>query len=426
VLQQVDSLMQCRPDSALNLLIGIADTLQEDKLTRPDYHEYQILIAEALYKNNFSQSNDSAVAQAAVFYDSVAELMPDNLALQYQRAKAHYYKAVGDTEKDEFVEACENYLKALEIMEGKFDDDKSDAKTMRLSALIYTRLGSLSYFEDAMSQSYSCYSSAYRIFHAIGDTVSETGVLISLGSIHSQNDNSDSAYLCYQHILNLSRDTNSLVYRDAQKGIAVILFEKGENDSAFMLMRKIISLSSDDEKQAYQYVLGKMFYNEKQFDSAVPYLEAAYLRENSFTKTSAAKLLSQLYSQKSDLSKENFYNRQYLQHGSSELSNVSRKTEIVNLFRDFELERYKAKSVARDKVWVYWIVLSVLAGLILVIGGRAFYFNRQKANLKGQIDILNATIQQLEEANKDLEENIQINQYKMDQNNSDMNLFRET
>ena len=45
--------------------------------------------------------------------------------LKFLRARAHYYHAVGLTERDDIVGACEHYLCALEIMETKTDNLKT-------------------------------------------------------------------------------------------------------------------------------------------------------------------------------------------------------------------------------------------------------------------------------------------------------------
>lgn len=92
------------------------------------------------------------------------------MSVDFSCAKAHYYHAVGLTEKDDLVGACEHYLIALEIMEdddlikshrdtktqrhkGKglcdsadlrlCDFNKEDYEKIRFMALIYTRLGKL-------------------------------------------------------------------------------------------------------------------------------------------------------------------------------------------------------------------------------------------------------------------------------------------
>ena len=122
------------------------------------YYENQIRLADSLYKNYLPQSNFEEVKAAVMFFDSLrlttdnsqqttdffhrfrinkssqhlsnsqtsctsdaylktVDRCPLSVDIEYQRARAHYYHAVGLTERDDIVGACEHYLCALEIME---------------------------------------------------------------------------------------------------------------------------------------------------------------------------------------------------------------------------------------------------------------------------------------------------------------------
>ena len=134
------------------------------------YYESQIRKADSLYKNYLPQSNFEEVKAAMEFFDSYQQSAISGQRWRffdsYQRsaissqrwrlfgkeaddgnrliaesrqltaAKAHYYHAVGLTEKDDIVGACEHYLIALEIMEDE-DIIKSlrDTKTQRKKSL---------------------------------------------------------------------------------------------------------------------------------------------------------------------------------------------------------------------------------------------------------------------------------------------------
>ena len=122
------------------------------------YYENQILLADSLYKNYLPQYNFEEVKAAMEFFDSLrlttdnsqqttdffhrfrknkssqylsnsqtlcnsdayprtVDCCPLTVDIDFIYAKAHYYHAVGLTEKDDIVSACEHYLIALEIME---------------------------------------------------------------------------------------------------------------------------------------------------------------------------------------------------------------------------------------------------------------------------------------------------------------------
>lgn len=94
-LQTAHELMQERPDIALKVLIGFDF---DDSMSRSITNEYQILVAEALYKNYCQQTNDKAVNAATAYYDSILEKHPKDKDLAFETARAHYYEAIGWTE----------------------------------------------------------------------------------------------------------------------------------------------------------------------------------------------------------------------------------------------------------------------------------------------------------------------------------------
>ena len=93
-LSAIDTLMQTRPDSALALLWA----------SPMDDPYYQLLLSEALYKNNSAQLNRPELLGAAAYYDS--------LGCPFLSARCHYMSGVGYYEMDSVVEACKEYIKA--------------------------------------------------------------------------------------------------------------------------------------------------------------------------------------------------------------------------------------------------------------------------------------------------------------------------
>ena len=131
-LLTVDSLMWQQPDSALACLVSCFDACTTTEYNR---HYANLLLAELLYKNDYAQTNRHELQQAVAYFDSlVGEAPPSppfkgvparagdsktNLKhnLAFLAARAHYINGVGYYENDSAVQACTEYLKALEIME---------------------------------------------------------------------------------------------------------------------------------------------------------------------------------------------------------------------------------------------------------------------------------------------------------------------
>ena len=165
-LSVIDSLMWQRPDSALAMLLPCFDTCRADVSrsvsTTHDRHYAHLLLAELLYKNDSAQTNRAELQQAVAYYDSLLRVADtrgvslhrpvrrdasnasdaDTQTIAFLDARAHYINGVGYYERDSIVEACREYLKALEIMEEHFDEKELVGKKARFMVMMYTHLTS--------------------------------------------------------------------------------------------------------------------------------------------------------------------------------------------------------------------------------------------------------------------------------------------
>ena len=215
------------------------------------FHESQIRKADSLYKNYLPQSNFEEVKVAMEFFDSLNScqssavsrhqskfsklhgLKPnlidtftyrliDTLTyrlINFNCAKAHYYHAVGLTEKDDIVGACEHYLIALEIMEdmmakdkrlkakvkgkgkGLCDSNKEDYEKIRFIALIYTRLGRLFYDESFCDLAILKYRKALEYIELLEEYNSKANIFKCLGNTYQLLNQPDSALYYYNQSL---------------------------------------------------------------------------------------------------------------------------------------------------------------------------------------------------------------------------------
>ena len=124
-LVAIDTLMHTRPDSALTLLL---DSTVDDPY-------YQLLLSEALYKNDYAQTNRNELLDAMGYFDSIND--------PFLSARCHYMNGVGYYEMDSVVLACQEYMKALEIMEERFPEKELIGYKAKFMALTYSHLCAL-------------------------------------------------------------------------------------------------------------------------------------------------------------------------------------------------------------------------------------------------------------------------------------------
>ena len=160
-LQAIDSLMWRQPDSAFAQLRQFVASPQADSLDEFNVHYCQLLISELLYKNYCGQTNREDLLRAVAYFDSLTIALNDNSQprnrhygldpqspdlndnLAFLDARAHYINGAGYYENDSIVQACAEYLKTLEVMEGHFEERELVGKKAQFMALTSTRLTEL-------------------------------------------------------------------------------------------------------------------------------------------------------------------------------------------------------------------------------------------------------------------------------------------
>ena len=169
-LEGIDSLMWKQPDSALAVMMEFAANVEADSMDAFEGHYCQLLISELLYKNYFGQSNREELLKAVGYFDSIvaadgynkdgrktdahgASLRERNVFLD---ARAHYINGVWLYEQNDLVQACVEYLKALELMEEHFDDKALVGERAMFMFYDYNRLLELFSGQFMMDPALTC------------------------------------------------------------------------------------------------------------------------------------------------------------------------------------------------------------------------------------------------------------------------------
>ena len=84
VLNDIYIAMAYNPDSALSMINDFSDSTDLKILKKAEFHEYNVLLAEARYKCNLENINDFELNEAVTFFDSIAELYPTDKEMLLQ------------------------------------------------------------------------------------------------------------------------------------------------------------------------------------------------------------------------------------------------------------------------------------------------------------------------------------------------------
>ncbi len=365
-----------------------------------DFYESQIRKADSLYKNYLPQYNFEEVKAAMEFFDSYQpsaisgqrwrlfgkEADDGNRLIAESRqlttAKAHYYHAVGLTEKDDIVGACEHYLIALEIMEEMTDNDKwlkakvkkpidnpEDYKKIRFVALIYTRLGRLFYNESYCDLSMLKYKKSLDFIELINDTAFKANVLKELGNVYQLNGKSDSALLYYNRSLKMNPVLANRI--DLEKNIAKILFDNGEKDSAYNIIKTNIDrIVNTNLIHSYYNILGDMYMEDKEYDSAIYYFDKSINSNIPSIKITASIKLSAIYASTDDYEKKAYYDeitsRISIYDVNKNLKN-NQLQDVYDKYKERKVEKEKLISRTRTKVIAISLSALVFAAFVIII-----------------------------------------------------------
>ena len=383
-LAEIDSLMWWQPDSAFVLLQEFVVSPEAEKLDTFDGHYCQVLISELLYKNDFEQTNRTELLQAVAYFDSLMQV-PEPVVAEHGRsvegpskeqivflaARAHYINGVGYYENDSVVEACKEYLKALEMMEEHFKDKELIGKKARFMALTYTHLTAL--FSDLYLHEQAIFFAQCSLpYYMQLETPSWniSWVLTKIGTHFDMMNELDSAEYYYQRAMIALNDTTSLMYRDIATCQACIEYKKDplQADEIIYQLKNLVVKSENNLEYLNRLAsIGEIYFHEKQFDSAWYYLNIVYRETSSMgAKKQVTEWLVEICKAQ-DKATEMLEYTSFLVPFANQDENKSgiksQLTQLFNAFRQAKSDRQNqtvAKKHARQ-------IITVIGGLLFVM-----------------------------------------------------------
>ena len=253
MLQQVDSLLEMKPDSVLTILKNIS--VLED-LPEVDKAYYALLLAEATDKNKLPLLPCDSLLNFALDYYGDDDR---------EKAVALMYKGRLLAEMDDEKAAIEMNLKALEILQ----DYPVDTKYRRL---IYSALG-LWYGNCELND--KALEVLHQSLHYSFDAKDTAIAYINIGYIYGMRNMQDSAITYQRKAVKYamrSKDRSMILTSWHNLSICYRHFENV--DSAVVYAHKVLQhLSYGNGKADAYYNMGDLYVDLEQYDSARHYLE---------------------------------------------------------------------------------------------------------------------------------------------------------
>ena len=414
-LAAIDTLMWHYPDSALAVMMEFAASPEADSLDEFEGYYCQVLIAELLYKNYYKQSNRKELMKAVHYFDSIVGMdgadaygKADTRGVSVQEleaflaARAHYMNGVGYYERDSLIEACGEYLNALRMMEGHFEEKVLVGHKARFITLTYNRLGDL--FSAQFMQEpaiYCCKQSlAYdRIAQTSTDKIANT--LLQLGKQFDKLKEYDSASYYYERILEIHPDSQTLLYRDAVCMLALSEYSAHHDTLASLdsLKRMASQAANEDERLGRFVGIGSIYQDMGQYDSAKVYLEPVLGKYGKRGKV-AARLLRDIALIEGDTVKANQYAQFLIEDVTSAAKNQAQVSQLNDMFQQhlqWEQERAEAERQQTARLRRNWMIVAVCV-LVAVAALLAWLLIRRK--MKQQRDEASQQMEAVQEAHR--------------------------
>ena len=395
-LEGIDSLMWEQADSALKVMMEFAASPEADSLNEFEGHYCQVLIAELLFKNDYGQSNREEVLKAVGYFDSIDD--------GFLAARAHYINGVGYYERDSLIEACEEYLNALRMMEGHFAENELVGKKARFMALTYNRL--LDLFEAQLMPEPAIYCARQSLVYTqIAPTSlnAKANILYQIGLQHDILREKDSAVFYYEAALNALHDRNTIVYRDLMASRALFDYcDLQDTIKALDSLKSMVAQAESESERITRYsTIGYVYNDAGQLDSAKVYKELVFeFAEKAIDKKLAAKTLHDIAISEGDTLKANQYAQFLIEDVAAAAENQMRVSQLNDLFQQHlqweqeraEAERQQAARLRRNRMIVAVCVLVVVAALL------AWLLIRRK--MKQQRDAASQQMEAVQEAHR--------------------------
>ena len=373
-LAGIDSLMWRRADSAFAVLQEFVVGPEAEELDTFDGHYCQLLISELLYKNDCEQTNREDLLLAVDFFDSLradahgVSLQERNVFLD---ARAHYINGVGYYEQGNVVQACAEYLKALEVMEEHFEEKELVGKKAQFMTYIYNRLGDM-FKEQLMAEpAIVCYKQA--LYYCKREPTSIYGIPVLLYNLGIQFDvanQKDSAAYYYDEALANMPDFDNLHYRDLMANKTIFAFYNLDysSDSIIKSLKHLVALSADgEEKTTRLLTLGNILFEDKQYDSSRMYLETVFEQQDDITsKIMAAENLRDIYQIKGDSIKAQKYASFLAGFTMSEIEKKKDVSKINEMFKNY-LTQKQEKHAEEEREKAIKRVINIIIPIAVVV-----------------------------------------------------------
>ena len=339
-MQQAESLMNTRPDSALYLLQNMADSVSA--LPKEAQMYYHLLTIQAKDKQYITHTNDSLINSIVSFYEDYDDKERLMMAYFYQGS---VYRDMNDAPRalkafqqamdlnvpnhDLQAKAC-NQMGTLFMYQGLYDEAiRVNRKAIELY-LLQGKHHKISYFQRDIARMYDVknmpdsalhyYQNACHTALTDGDSVRYYGILGELGGFCYDMGKTDKAL----QILIQAESSMHIKNKSHIYSILGYLYNDFQNwDSAYYYKKKVLKIGNMDKRYDSYVELAKLEYKKGKHQEANLYLQNAVDLNDSIRHMTQIETIAKINS---------LYNYQHIEEKNARLELEKEKQEFWSLF----------------------------------------------------------------------------------------------
>ena len=370
-LKQIDNLIYHDPDSAILYLNQLSDSIKDVPTNLQMY--YQLLTIKANDKAYITHTTDSLILSIVSYYEKKKEmqLLPE----------AYYYAGRVYSDLYDSPKALDYFQRAIELLK--------DGTNYKLLKVIYSQMGHLLLYQDVYDEAMKAFREACRYNTILGDRKGEIINLCWIGETFTGYGNADSALHYFreaqQKAINI--DEENLICNT--KRHLASLYNQLEN---FDSVKVILNTYNGPINTTYHEILGEMYIETNQLDSAIYYYNKVLEEKEMYTSQRAYLKLAEIAMKKGDAKAALEHTRKY-KEWTTEIAQATNSETIHKMhsyynyqLREKENNRLRLENEQQEK----WIIAGVFTVLLLICFciGYTQYSRRKRALLNIQLNKL--------------------------------------
>ena len=370
-LQQAESVMNARPDSALHLLQGMADSIA----TLPEEAQmyYHLLTIQAKDKQYITHTSDSLINRIVSFYEDYDDKERLMLAYYYQGS---VYRDMNDAPR-----ALKAFQQAMDLNVPNYD----------LQAKAYNQMGTLFMYQGLYDEVIRVNQKSIEAYLSLGKQSKISYALRDIARMYAVKNIPDSALHYYKKACHTAlADGDSVRYYGIFSELGGFYYDMGKTDESMQILKQVEFSTYIRNKSHIYSTLGNLYHYLQKWDSAYYYKEKV-LEVGNIDKTYSSYVeLAKLKSRKGKYQEANLYLQKAVELNDSlrRMTQTDAIAKINSLYNYQHIEDKNARLELEKEKQEFWFLFFIAISVCLLATGGIIILQqkRKKERLLAKIE----------------------------------------